>query len=105
MDLASDKKVPLSVQYTDENGNPTSAPADALVSFTSDDPTVVTVSDFGDGTGEAIPTGTLAAAHVLVSAVADGVTLEGSLEINVVAGLAERINVVAGDPVEITPDT
>lgn len=105
MDLAADHKVPLSIQFTDEVGNPVDPPADSLVTFATDDASVLTVTDFGDGTAEAIPTGVLGSANVGTTVVADGQTLTGTLNIVVVAGLAERVSIVAGDPVEITPDT
>lgn len=62
------------------------------------------VTDYGDGTATAAAVGTLGTATVHVEATADGVTLTGDLAIVVVAGLAKRINVVAGAPVEVTPD-
>lgn len=104
MDLQADKKVPLSVTFTDEVGNAVAAPAGAVVAYTVDDPTIVALTDNGDGTAEAAATGTLGTANVHVDASFDGTTLSGDLQIVVVAGLAERIAVVAGDPVEVTPD-
>jgi hypothetical protein len=105
MDLQADKKVALSVEYTDEVGNPTDAPAGATVTYTVDDPTIINLTDNGDGTAEAAATGTLGTANVHVDATANGQTLTGDLQLVVVAGLAERLNVVAGTPEEVTPDT
>ena len=104
MDLQADKKVPLSVTFTDEVGNPTDAPAGAVVVYTVDDPTIIALTDNGDGTAEAAATGLLGTANVHVEASFDGTTLTGDLNIVVVAGLAERIAIVAGAPVEVTPD-
>ncbi len=104
MDLQADKKVPLSVQWTDEVGNPTDAPADAVVTYTVDDPTIISLTDNGDGTAEAAATGVLGAATVHVEADANGEVITGDLQIVVVAGLAERITVVTGEPTEVTPD-
>lgn len=104
VDLQADKKIPLSIQWTDEVGNATDAPTDAVVTYTTDNPTVISLTDNGDGTAVAAATGTLGAANVHVEATANGDTLTGDLAINVVAGLAERITVVAGDPEEVTPD-
>jgi hypothetical protein len=104
MDLQADKKIPLSLEWTDEIGNPTTAPAGATVTYTVDDPTILNVVDNGDGTAEVAATGTLGAATVHVEATADGTTVTGDLAVNVVAGLAERVNIVAGDPEEVTPD-
>lgn len=104
MDLQADKKVPLSVQFTDEVGNPVPAPTGAVVTFTVDDPTIIALTDNGDGTAEAAATGTLGTANVHVDASFNGTTVTGDLQIVVVAGLAERINIVAGAPEEVTPD-
>lgn len=104
MDLMADQQVPLSVEYTDEVGNPVATPADASVVYTVDDPTIINLTDNGDGTATAAAVGTLGTANVHVEATANGETLTGDLQIVVVAGLAERLNVVAGEPTEVTPD-
>jgi len=104
MDLQADKKVALTASYTDEVGNPVPTPADAAVTYTVDDPTIINLTDNGDGTAEAAATGTLGTAHVHVDATSGGITLTGDLEIVVVAGLAERVAIVAGEPEEVTPD-
>lgn len=104
MDLQADKKVTLSIQWTDEVGNPTDAPANAVATFSVDDTSIISFTDNGDGTAVAAAVGTLGTANVHVT-VTDGVsTFDGDLQIVVVAGLAERINVVAGEPTEVTPD-
>jgi hypothetical protein len=100
MDLQADKQVPLALQWTDEVGNPVDAPEGATAVYTVDDPTIINLTDNGDGTATAAAVGTLGTATVHV---ASG-DLAGDLAIVVVAGLAERITVVAGDPVEVTPD-
>lgn len=105
MDLQADKQVSLSVQWTDEVGNPTEAPADGgSVTYAVDNADVIALTDNGDGTAVAAATGTIGDARVSVTAVAGGRTLTGDLDIHVVSGLAERVNVVAGDPEEVTPD-
>lgn len=108
MDLQADKKVPLSVEYTDEVGNPVETPAGASTIFTVDDPTIINLTDNGDGTAEAAATGTLGTANVHVESTADlgngPETFSGDLQLVVVAGLAERINIAAGEPEEVTPD-
>jgi hypothetical protein len=109
MDLQADKKVALSVEYTDEVGNPVSAPAGATAVYTVDDPTIINLTDNGDGTAEAAATGTLGTANVHLDATFtddDGVshTVTGDLQLVVVAGLAERVNITAGAPEEVTPD-
>jgi len=105
MDLQADKQVEVDVQFTDEVGNPADNPGDASVTYTTDNPTVLNVTDHGDGTATVAATGTLGPAnvHVAVSSPTLG-SLTGDLGVTVVAGLAERVNIVAGEPTEVTPD-
>lgn len=104
MDLQADKKVALSVGYTDEVGNPAQAPDGASVTYTVDDPSIINLTDNGDGTASAAAVGTLGQATVHVAVVIGPQTLSGDLLIVVVPGLAERVSVVAGDVTEVTPD-
>jgi hypothetical protein len=104
MDLQADKKVALAAEYTDELGNAVPAPAGATFVYTVDDPTIINLTDNGDGTAEAAATGTLGTANVHLEATANGSTLTGDLQIVVVAGLAERVSITAGEPEEVTPD-
>lgn len=106
MDLMADQKVPLSAQWTDEVGNPVDAPVDVTAVYTVDDPNVIALTDNGDGTAVAAATGVLGTAtvHGEFSAPGFAVPLTGDLQINVVAGLAERVNIVPGTPEEVTPD-
>ena len=104
MDLQADKQVPLSVQWTDEIGHDVDAPEGATSVFTVDNTDIINLTDNGDGTATAAATGELGAANVHVETTLDGKTYTGDLQIIVVAGLAERISVVAGDPTEVTPD-
>jgi hypothetical protein len=107
MDLRADQKVTLSGQWTDEVGNPVPTPDGATVVFTVDNVDVITLTVTGtDGVAVvAAATGTLGTANVHAVANAPGMPeLTGDLQIVVVAGLAERFNIVAGEPEEITPD-
>jgi hypothetical protein len=104
MDLKADQGVPLSLNWTDEMGNATAAPAGATVAYTVDDADVIALVDNGDGTATASATGELGTATVHVQIGVDGRTLTGDLAIVVVAGDAERVDVVAGIPFEVTPD-
>jgi hypothetical protein len=104
MDLQADKGVPLSLNWTDEMGNATAAPAGASTVYTVDDAGIVALVDNGDGTATASATGELGTANVHVEIAVDGRTLTGDLQIVVVAGDAERVEVAAGDPFEVTPD-
>lgn len=105
VDLQADKKVALSVEWTDEVGNPTDAPTGADVTYSVDEPTVINLIDNGDGTAVAAATGALGTATVHVEGTATGMpTATGDLQLIVVSGAAERLTVTAGPPEEITPD-
>jgi hypothetical protein len=104
MDLAADMKVTAELEWTDEVGNPTGTPADATATWSVDDSSVIALTDHGDGSAEFAAVGPLGTATVTVSASAGGKTFTGSDVINVVAGLAERVNIDFGDPEEVTPD-
>jgi hypothetical protein len=103
VDLQADKKVALSVEAQDEVGNPVPLPAGETVVYTVDDPTIINLTDNGDGTASAAATGTLGSATVHVDATGDLVA-SGDLLIVVVAGDAERIAIVPGAVEEVTPD-
>lgn len=104
MDLMADKKVPLSIQFTDEMGNSVNNPGDASVSYSVDNGEVIALTDNGDGTAVAAAVGPTGTATVHAEISTGGKTMTGDLQINVVAGLAERVNIVAGEPEEVTPD-
>jgi hypothetical protein len=104
MDLMADKQVALSVAYTDEIGNPVPTPADVVATYTVDDPTIINLTDNGDGTAVAAAVGTLGTATVHVATTLDGQDVTGDLAIVVVAGLAERVAIVPGEVTEVTPD-
>lgn len=104
VDLQADKKVTVSLQWTDEVGNPAETPTDAQATYTVDNDSVVDLTDNGDGTAVVAATGNLGQATVHVEVQSGGKTLTGDLQVNVVAGLAERVSIVAGDPEEVTPD-
>lgn len=108
VDLMADKGIDLSPGWTDEVGNPVTTPPDPTtytVVYTVDNPAVINLTDNGDGTGFAAATGTLGTAtvHGEVNFI-NGDVQTGDLQINVVPGLAERFNIVAGEPREVTPD-
>jgi hypothetical protein len=105
MDLMADKQVSLSLEFTDEMGNPVNeVPGSISATYTIDNPTILNLTDNGDGTAVVAAVGTLGTANVHVAVVANGQQLSGDLGVTVVAGLAERLNVVAGEPTEVTPD-
>lgn len=103
MDLQADKKVALSVAAADEVGNPRPLPAGETVVYTVDDPSIIALTDNGDGTASAAATGVLGTATVHVEATGPLVA-SGDLQLVVVVGDAERISIVAGEVTEVTPD-
>ena len=103
MDLQADKKVTLTGSFTDEMGNPVPLPAGETVVYTVDDPSIINLTDNGDGTAVAAATGVLGTANVHGEATGP-VTASGDLQIVVVAGDADRFEIVAGEPEEVTPD-
>jgi len=109
VDLKADQEVDLAVgNWTDEMGNPTSAPADATVEWAVDaagaefielvphatDPNGITAGALG-GLGNATVTGTVTTAERVVT---------GDFLLSVVSGDAERFEVTAGEPRERTAD-
>lgn len=103
VDLQADKKVALSVAAADELGNPVSLPAGEVVVYTVDDPSIIALTDNGDGTASAAATGVLGSTTVHVEGTGPLVA-SGDLLIVVVAGDAERLEIVAGEVTEVTPD-
>lgn len=104
MDLQADKKVAFELGWTDELGNPVPAPEGAVTVFSVSDPTVLALTDNGDGTGEVAAVGVLGASNLHSDTTVDGVTITGDETINVVAGDAERVAFTFGEPTEVTPD-
>lgn len=104
MDLKADKKVALTPAWSDEMGHRTVAPADAAVSYTVDDPTIVALLDNGDGTWHAASTGTLGTANVHGEASWAGRTATGDVQFVVIPGDAERFEIEVGPEEEVTPD-
>lgn len=104
MDLQADKKVSFALQATDEVGNPTTFVG--TIVFTVDDPTIVNLTDNGDGSGEVAATGTIGVATLTGTATrdSDGAVFTGAEAINVVAGDAEAFSLTFGTPEEVTPD-
>lgn len=104
MDLEADKKVDLDGRFTDEVGNPTVPPVGATVVYSVDRPDLINLTDNGDGTAVAAAVGPLGIATVHADATVGGDVKSADLQIVVVAGLAERFEIVAGEVTEVTPD-
>jgi len=111
VDLHADKFVPLvaNVSGTDEVGNPTAVdPADVTVTYEVDDPSIVALTDNGDGSARAAATGVLGVAQVTATVTHTPTGRVGTdvLTLNVVPGDAEviAVSVSAGPEEEVTPD-
>lgn len=105
VDLGADKKVSVALGFTDELENPVPAPPGAVTVFTVSDPTVLALTDNGDGTGEVAAVGALGSSNLHSSTTVDGgPEITGDEMINVVAGDAERVALIFGEPTEVTPD-
>jgi hypothetical protein len=104
MALKADQKAAFSLESTDEMGNPTEF--DGTFVFTVDDPSIVSLTDNGDGTGEVAAVGPLGVATLTVEATraSDGKVFTGALAVDVIAGDAESVAIVLGGPEEVTPD-
>lgn len=102
MDLLDDQKVKYDLQWTDDAGNevpaPDPLPGDFAATYSVTDSSVLALTDNGDGTAVVASTGTLGSAGVHVEVTADGQTLTGDDEINVVTSAAARITLKAGTP-------
>lgn len=104
MDLQADKKAEFSFSPVDEMGNPTTF--DGTIAFDVDDPSVVTLTDNGDGTGVVAAVGTPGVATLTGTASpADGsAPITGAEAINVIAGDTASFAFQFGEPTEVTPD-
>lgn len=103
MDLKADQKVAFELTSTDEMGNPTSLPG--TVTYSVDDPSILNLTDNGDGSGTVAATGALGTATLTGSvSLPDGSTASGVAAIQVVAGNAETFEIGFDEPEEVTPD-
>jgi len=100
--LKADQKVALAVTFTDRAGNVLDKDAVGTLVAVSSDDSVLTVTDNGDGTFEAVTVGPLGTATVTVSndTDVDGVPdYVGSLAFDVVEGDVFAIAIGTGVPV------
>lgn len=93
------EQVTLTLEALDSEGNP----AAVTTTWESSDPTVVAVTDNGDGSALAVASpgaGGLGVAMVTATVTdkSDGDVHTGTFEIEVVAGDAVSFNIVAGEP-------
>lgn len=103
--LKADEGAEFSIVGEDEMHNPVPLTG-GTAAFAVDRPDILTLTDNGDGTGKADPTGQLGTAVLSVDGTTDtGLVYRGSLAIDVVPGDVATVNIVLGPPAEVTPDT
>lgn len=106
--LHADKKATFSIgEVLDEEGNVTTF--DGTYSYAADNPSLVNVTDNGDGTAVVAAVGGAGNVGVALLTVtgtptSGGATIEHVEAINVVAGDAATFNVTMGPEEEVTPD-
>jgi hypothetical protein len=104
MNLKADQKVGFELTGKDEMGNDADM-AGATLTFTVDDPSVATVTDNGDGTGEVAAVGPLGSTILnATGSLPSGQALSGTVAIDVVAGDVASVDFAFGEPEEVTPD-
>ncbi len=104
MDLQADKKVSFELAPVDEVGNPTEF--DGTIVYSVDDPSILALTDNGDGTGVVAavgPTGETTLRGV-ASPAGGGASVDGATLVRVVPGDAETFEFAFGEPEEVTPD-
>lgn len=106
MDLGADKKVQLSVTFTDEVGNAVPTPIGATVVWAVDNTDVIALIDEDPNVSIwAAATGLLGNAIVTATVTLPNSTVvTGDLLLSVVPGEAERVAIAAGTVEEVTPD-
>lgn len=97
--LKVNDQLPISIQTADEFGNPTGA-FDSAPTWSSSDTTVATVAPAADGMSAVVtsPGGKLAGCTIQVSGTSAGQAVQGSLQLNMVAGDVASIVLVPGTP-------
>lgn len=98
--LTDSQQVALAVTATDKRGNPTGQ-FDQSPSWSVSDPNILAVAPAVDGMSAVVSAaGPLGAAQVNVTALVNGNTIAGTLDVEVHAGEAVNISLVAGAPSE-----
>lgn len=101
--LTSSQQVGIRVNPTDKKGNP--APLDGNAQFASTDDGIATVAAGSDGLSAVVKaTGKIGACQIIVTGDADlgeGIqTLQGVLDVNVIAGQAASFGITTDVPTE-----
>lgn len=105
MQLKVNDQLPISVQAADEFGNPTSANFDSPPVWSSSDSSVAAVSASADGLSAVVtsPNGKLADATIQVVGTVAGKSVQGSLQLSMVAGDTAEIVLAPGAPSAVVP--
>jgi len=105
MDIKADKKVTVGLGvWRDEVENETTPPVDALAVYTVDRPDLIALTDLGGNTAEAAALGPLGVANIHGEITWPGGASTSDGQLVVVPGDAARVEMVFGEPEEVTPD-
>ena len=89
MDLKVSQEVPVSIVAEDRFGNPTGA-CDAPPSWSVSDPSLGAATVAADGMSAVfIPSGKIGACQLQVSGIAQGHSIAGALDLNLLAGVIQ----------------
>lgn len=98
MDLKVSQQVPVAIVAEDRFGNPTGA-FDAPPAWTVVDATLGAAQVAADGLSAVfVPSGKLGVTQLQVLGAADGKQIQGSLDLNLIAGDATQVVLQAGAP-------
>ena len=105
MILKVDKKVAFALKGRDEFGNVVPLPEGTTVTYVVDDPSLLALTDNGDGSGVIAATGTLGVATLTGTVTkADGTVSTAVESVQIVEGDAEAFVLEFGPEEEVTPD-
>lgn len=100
MQLKVNDQLPIAIQAADEFGNPTAANFDSPPAWSSSDASVAAVAASADGLSAIVtsPSGKLASATIQVAGLVGGQAVQGSLQLDMVAGDTAEIVLAPGAP-------
>lgn len=106
MNLKDNNQLPISISPADEFGNPTQSAFDAAPTWSVDDVSIATVSPAADGLSAVVtPTGKLGSCNVQALGLVGGNQIQGTLELDIIAGDVAEVTLTPGSPVAFVPAT
>lgn len=104
MNLKDNNQLPISISPADEFGNPTTSTFDAAPTWSVDDVSIATVAAADDGLSAVVtPTGKLGSCNVQALGVVAGNQIQGTLELDIIAGDVAEVTLTPGTPVAFVP--